>query len=257
MKAVSPRRSFLVIIPVVLAAFLSACGGGGGGSSTGGASTPTPTPAAVINQWTWVSGSNVANASGTYGTQGTAAAANVPGARYSPASWIDASGNHWLFGGSGYDSAGTVGDLNDLWKFDGTHWTWVSGSNTATAKGVYGTQGIAAAANVPGARAYAVSWIDANGNFWLFGGNGYDSAGTSGNLNDLWKFDGTHWTWVSGSNTVNASGVYGTKGAAAAANVPGARGYAASWIDGWFFGGYGNDSTGAVGDLNDLWKYQP
>jgi hypothetical protein len=42
---------------------------------------------------------NADNASGVYGTQGTAAASNVPGARYSASSWIDSSGNLWLFGG--------------------------------------------------------------------------------------------------------------------------------------------------------------
>jgi len=36
---------------------------------------------------------NTVNASGVYGTQGTASASNVPGARYSASSWIDSSGN--------------------------------------------------------------------------------------------------------------------------------------------------------------------
>ena len=40
-------------------------------------------------QWTWVGGGNVDNAAGVYGTPGTAAAGNVPGARYSASSWID------------------------------------------------------------------------------------------------------------------------------------------------------------------------
>jgi len=60
-------------------------------------------------------------------------------------------------------------------------WTWVSGSNTIPANGVisgvYGTQGIPAPANVPGARYGAVSWADKNGNLWLFGGDGFDSTG--------------------------------------------------------------------------------
>ena len=42
MNTVSPRRSFLMMIPTMLAAFLVACGGGGGGSGgSGGGSTPT------------------------------------------------------------------------------------------------------------------------------------------------------------------------------------------------------------------------
>ncbi len=136
----------------------------------------------------------------------------------------------------------------------------MSGANTLNQAGSYGTQGVAAAGNVPGARYGSVSWIDSSGHLWLFGGFGYDSMGT-GNLNDLWRFDGSNWTWVSGANTLNQAGSYGTQGVAAPGNVPGARYGSVSWIDSgghlWLFGGYGSDSTGAFGFLNDLWRYQP
>jgi N-acetylneuraminic acid mutarotase len=209
--------------------------------------------------WTWVSGSSVINQNGVYGVKGTPAPANVPGARSGSVSWIDGKGNLWLFGGTGYDVAGNSGFLNDLWKFDGTNWTWVSGSNVINQNGVYGVRGTPAAANVPGARAAGVSWIDGYGNLWLFGGGGYDAGGNLGLLNDLWKFDGTDWTWVSGSNIVDQAGVYGVKGTPAPANVPGARGSSVSWIDGygnlWLFGGNGYDAGGNSGYLNDLWKF--
>jgi N-acetylneuraminic acid mutarotase len=215
-------------------------------------------------RWTWVSGGNGDNASGVYGTQGTAAAGNVPGARQAVSSWIDASGNLWLFGGVGYDASGAVGDLNDLWKYSPKSglWTWVSGGNGTNASGVYRTH-TPSASNLPGARQAASSWIDAAGNLWLFGGVGYDATGTAGNLNDLWEYSpgSGQWTWVNGGNGDNASGVYGTQGTAAASNVPGARYSASSWIDGsgnlWLFGGYGYDSTGSLGKLNDLWEYSP
>ena len=115
------------------------------------------------------------------------------------------------------------GLLNDLWKFDGTNWTWVSGSILTGQTGTYGTPGVAATTNIPGARYEAVSWIDNSGNLWLFGGTGDDSTGAYGDLNDLWKFDGTNWTWVSGSNLINQSGTYGTMGTAATTNIPGTR----------------------------------
>src|SRR5215831_9966183 len=116
--------------------------------------------------------------------------------------------------------------LNDLWAFTpGTgEWTWVSGSNTINAPGVYGTKGTAAAGNVPGARYDAVSWTDGSGNLWLFGGA---VPGAEGDfyLNDLWTFTpGTaEWKWVSGSNPagpngLNAGGISGTEGTAAAGN---------------------------------------
>ena len=209
--------------------------------------------------WTWVSGSNTFNTTGNYGAEGVADPGNVPGARDSSVSWVDSGGNLWLFGGSGFDSVGTSGLLNDLWKFDGTNWTWVGGSNVAKQAGTYGTKGTAASSNVPGARAGAVAWRDSGGNFWLFGGSGVDSVGTSNILNDLWKFDGSSWTWMGGSNVVDQSGVYGTKGTAASSNLPGARFYAVSWTDKngkfWLFGGGGLDSTGANGSLNDLWQF--
>jgi N-acetylneuraminic acid mutarotase len=215
--------------------------------------------------WTWVSGGNAHNASGIYGTQGTASAGNVPGGRYSASSWIDSSGNLWLFGGVGYGSTGAVGSLNDLWRYSPStgQWTWVNGGNVDDAAGVYGTQGSAAASNLPGARQAANSWIDSSGNLWLFGGYGYDSTGGAGYLNDLWQYSPSTglWTWVGGGNADNASGIYGTQGTAAAGNVPGARYAGSSWIDSsgnmWLFGGYGYGSTGGVGALNDLWLYSP
>ncbi|MGB8960326.1 MAG: kelch repeat-containing protein, partial [Candidatus Aminicenantales bacterium] len=208
-------------------------------------------------EWTWVSGSNIADQAGIYGTKGIASPSNVPGARVWATSWIDSSGKLWLFGGKGYDSAGNDDYLNDLWKYNPTtlEWTWVSGSNTVDQTGVYGTQGTAASSNVPGAREGAVSWTDSVGRLWLFGGS------SGGGWNDLWKFDlaSLEWTWVSGSNIISQRGIYGTKGTAASSNVPGARSGSISWIDSqgrlWLFGGVGNDSAGNLGYLNDLWHY--
>jgi N-acetylneuraminic acid mutarotase len=185
-----------------------------------------------------------------------ATASNVPGARYGSVSWRDSTNKLWLFGGFGYDSTGVSGSLNDLWKFDGTNWTWVSGATTTNQSGNYGTKGAAAASNVPGARYNAISWIDSNNNLWLFGG-----VGVGGSLpNDLWKFDGTNWSWVSGSNATSQYGVYGTKGVGDASNVPGSRYWSVSWIDTnstlWLFGGAGLGAA-SIGSLNDLWCYHP
>jgi N-acetylneuraminic acid mutarotase len=134
----------------------------------------------TTKEWTWISGSSTEGATGTYGTLGVPAAANVPPGLEGSVSWIDSSGSLWLGGGQ----------FNALWKFSPTtkQWTWMSGSSTANATGVYGTLGVPAAANVPGARSYAVSWIDSGGNLWLFGGLGTDSSGAGGNLNDLWRY---------------------------------------------------------------------
>lgn len=210
--------------------------------------------------WTWVSGSSTTiNAAGVYGTLGTAAATNEPPARSGAVSWVDGTGSLWLFGG---DSVG--GYLNDLWKFTPStnQWTWVSGGDSPNAVGVYGTLGSTAATNFPGSRSGAASWIDAAGNFWLFGGNGISAPQTTDLLNDLWEFSPAtgQWTWVSGSSGGGAAGVYGTLGTAAPGNVPGARQSAAAWIDGtgnlWLFGGESDANPPAGGELNDLWEYR-
>jgi N-acetylneuraminic acid mutarotase len=215
--------------------------------------------------WEWVSGSNGLDQNGSYGTQGTPSSGNVPGARQFSSGWIDASNNLWVFGGQAYDSSGHLGTMNDLWQYNTTAgtWTWVSGSSTIAALAVYGTLGVAAAGNVPGARDNADAWIDSSGNLWLFGGFAYNSTGTQGSVDDLWTYNPTAgtWTWIAGSSTADVKGTYGTKGTAAANNVPGARNSASAWTNHaggfWVFGGQGFDSTDAGGLLNDLWEYVP
>ena len=215
----------------------------------------------TIYAWTWMSGSNVINQNCVYGTRGTPAPANVPGARPGAVSWTDTSGNLWLFGGGyGYPASGDIGRLNDLWRWDGTDWTWMSGSDVKDQNGVYGTRGTPDPANVPGGRGNDVTWTDASGNFWLFGGCGMPASGGSGYLNDLWKWDGTNWTWMSGSDVISQNGVYGTRGTPDPANVPGGRYDAVSWKDYsgnlWLFGGYGYPASGSFSDyLNDLWTW--
>jgi len=234
---------------------LTACGGGGNVNTT------TTTAGTGNNFWTWVSGSDLVNQNGVYGIQNIADPSNVPGGRQAAVSWSETNGNLWLFGGFGHDVVATTNSrLNDLWKFDGSNWTWIKGSNLGNQLGVYGTQGTADPANIPGGRNGSVSWSDTNGNLWLFGGLGLDSNGASGDLNDLWKFDGSNWTWMAGSNLVNQPGVYGIQGTADPANHPGARQGAVSWSDTsdnfWLFGGKGLSSvTPGKPLLSDLWKF--
>ena len=147
-------------------------------------------------EWTWAGG-NTHGSGAVWGTLGTPAAANIPGDRQNAAQWTDSSGNFWLFGGNGSDSLNNWGYLNDLWEYNlaTNEWEWVSGSSTINCvaagcfnPGVYGAQGTPSAGSIPGSRQDAPTWIDSSGNLWLFGGNGYDSAGTNGNLNDLWRY---------------------------------------------------------------------
>ncbi len=206
-------------------------------------------------EWAWMGGSTKAGQEGVYGTRGVASASNAPGARYGAAGGTDLNGNLWLFGGSN--------GLNDLWEFNPStkEWTWVSGSNLEEQPGSYGQKGVPATGNVPGGRSVAVLWFDLGGNIWLFGGNGEDSSGLTGSLNDLWEFNLStkQWTWISGDNSANQPGVYGQLRIPAASNVPGARSGATGWVDLegnlWLFGGSEGSSAQSYGELNDLWEF--
>jgi hypothetical protein len=213
-------------------------------------------------KWTFVGGSTTVNQPAIYGTLGIAAAANTPGSRSLSASWTDASGNLWLFGGNPYSPDPNLPLFqNDLWKLSNGEWTWMGGSTLPNQPGAYGMLGIAAPGNIPGARQNAVSWTDKQGTFWLFGGIGSTPDGVTDDFSDVWKYRNGEWTWVAGSNLPNLPGTYGVPGSAVSDLSPGSRSNAVGWIDPagnlWLFGGAGFDSTGALGDLNDLWKFEP
>jgi hypothetical protein len=209
-------------------------------------------------EWTWVAGSNEIDQSGTYGTQGIASPSNFPGARVEAATWTDAAGNLWLFGGriaSGFD------DLNDLWKYSAGEWTWMSGSSGGNQPGTYGTLGTPAPDNVPGSRVDAITWTDTSGNLWLFGGFTDYTSHTLDYFSDLWKYSNGEWTWMNGLNVEDGFGTYGTQGLAALGNTPGSRAGSASWNDAsgnfWLFGGLGEEPNYNAYGFNDLWKYEP
>ena len=77
-----------------------------------------------IHEWTFVSGANSVNQPGVYGTMGTPTPGNVPAARNGSLGWTDASGNLWLFSGTGMP--------NDLWEFNisTNKWAWIGGANS-------------------------------------------------------------------------------------------------------------------------------
>ncbi|HYV90614.1 MAG TPA: kelch repeat-containing protein [Chitinophagales bacterium] len=209
---------------------------------------------AQAGEWTWMKGDSTSVPFGVFGTQGAYSSLNNPPGLYEPSEWKDLAGHFWLFGG--------VGEYNTLWEYDPSinQWRWMGGSNYAAAPGVYGTQGIPSSNNIPGARGWgAASWTDNSGNFFLFGGGGYDVNGYYGSLNDLWQYDVStgEWTWMSGSSMIEQTGVYGIQTVPGPANHPGARSETnSSWIDAsgniWLFGGY---ALYPFGSFNDLWRF--
>ncbi|MGC9217300.1 Kelch repeat-containing protein, partial [Acidithiobacillus sp.] len=100
------------------------------------------------------------------------------------------------------------------------------------------------------------------GNLWLYGGN--DVNGNT--FNDLWEYSiSTNiWTWINGSNDLNAGPQVTTLGETSTSNAPGGLSNSVSWTDSsgnfWLFGGCANglqDSSGqdSYGSLNTLWMY--
>lgn len=144
------------------------------------------------NQWTWVKGDNSLPQLPFYGKRGIASPDNKPGLRQYAASFTTSTGDMWLFGGYGPAYSRSVngsGYLNDLWRYSPATGlsTWMNGDTLVYQPANFGTMGIAVSTNKPGARQSAVSWTDATGAFWLFGGRG-DTEDDSGYLNDLWSY---------------------------------------------------------------------
>ena len=245
----------------------------------------------ATSEWAWISGSNSVGSncpvistipycgrSGTYGTLGIAAAGNTPGGRYQAETWVDLSGNFWMYGGLGFDASGNWGALSDLWRFNPStnQWAWMGGSSTVPVNAacgcilgqlpVPGTLGMAAEGNTPGGLWLASSWADNNGNSWFFGGWGYNTNGNGTVPNDLWQFNpmSGEWSWMGGSSSFGTDavpGTYGVLGNPAAGNIPGSRWSGATWTDAngnfWLFGGQGYDAGDPEGYLNDLWEFNP
>lgn len=223
---------------------------GTGPNSTGLSDLWKYSPA--TNNWTWVKGAASPSLAPVYGTLGISSTNNTPGARSGSASWTDASGNLWLFGG-----LCNAGPLNDLWRYSisTNQWTWMGGTTTASANPVYGTQSVPATTNIPRASYNLASWKDPSGNFWL-----YD--GLYGN--EVWKYNPStaQWAWMSGTSTGSVmpgviTPVFGTQGISSPSVHPGERattgvGDAAGNL--YIFGGKVPSGT-FTSRRNDLWKY--
>jgi PKD repeat protein len=91
-----------------------------------------------------------------------------------------------MFGGTRANTSLEV--FSDLWKFNvsSNNWQLVNGSPSVNQSANFGLQGIPSPSNTPGNRFGAVSWRGNDGSFWMFGGR--NSASTSGEYADLWKF---------------------------------------------------------------------
>jgi N-acetylneuraminic acid mutarotase len=222
----------------------------------------------ATNQWTWVKGYNTFDQYGVYNTMGTANATSLPGCRNGGATWVDANNRLWFFGGRGWGANGSLGYLNDIWRYEPTtnQWTWINGSNAIMQISSYGTVSVTATSNHPSGRGFTGAWLAKTGNVYIFGGIGYvlNSTGTAtiqSRLGDFWKYDPStnNWTWMTGFSVANQNGNYGIYGQPSSSVQPGCRFSPASWVDAlgklWMFGGNGYPGAGNIGQLNDLLSY--
>lgn len=142
----------------------------------------------------------------SYGTLGQVAASNLPGARYQAAFATAPNGDLYLYGGYGQASDG-AGVLSDLWKFDGTNWTWLSGPALKNQAPVRSTLGQANSSNHPGARKGANLWFDNAGVLHLYGGSHSSYLQHDQNFDDVWTWDGSQWTWITGTSSFESAPV--------------------------------------------------
>jgi hypothetical protein len=225
----------------------------------------------IDRRWTWMGGSNEANAKSQYVSKGVEST-GIPGARRLGISWTDAEGNLWMFGGENYwpgaHDARDIEYYNDLWKYNINtgKWTWMKGDSIANQIGHVSSNPLD---SEPGSRSQSISWVDRAGDLWLFGGTMYiiNSTGRELLYNDLWKYSLSSNKWIlvkgvtdsSGVVQTQQSGVYGTMGISTANTTPGGRRGSASWVDDqgnlWIFGGEGISSNGNLYYLNDLWRF--
>lgn len=212
-----------------------------------------------------MSGLLTANQPGNFGTQGVANPTNLPPGLQNEACWKDIQGNFWIFGGR---NTSTGIPYSDLWKYDPliNQWTWMKGTGLPFQFAIYGTIGVAAPSNNPGYRNEGCyTWVDANGDLWLFGGDGAGAVPPAGGLNDLWKYSiaTNMWTWIGGSTVTMSAAVYGIIGLPSVNNIPSSRSGGAFWTDSqgkfWLYGGttIGTGYSQYNGVLSDLWKYDP
>jgi N-acetylneuraminic acid mutarotase len=162
---------------------------------------------------TWIKGSSDIDQIAIYGSIGVESTDNTPGGRYQAVVWADSDGNPYVFGGLGYGTSFPSSEnlLSDVWYLNSSSltWKWVKGSSDINQDGVYGPIGIESIQNTPGGRRGAVVWADSDGNSYLFGGLGHESALSSwGAHDDVWFFNISNlcWTWMKGSSIINEIG---------------------------------------------------
>jgi N-acetylneuraminic acid mutarotase len=151
-----------------------------------------------------------------------------------------------------------------MWVFETgkDQWRKVLGSATVNDKPTYDQLSENTKTSSPGGRSGSCTWVDSDGNLWLFGGESQDGKNII-TYNDLWRFDQKKESWhrMAGADKPNqvldsASIAKGSKKA-----QPSSRRDAIAWYDKgknqlYLYGGVGYGlSSGRHGNLADMWAY--
>lgn len=226
------------------------------GSLRGGSSGSAPPPVTYGASATAGTGGNVTPARATVNPGGTATFPVTPNSGYVISSVTSSGGG---LTGNTYTTGMVNEDCTVTASFSAA-FTWIGDSYTSDAGGDYGSPGIAAASNVPGA-----------GTLRSRGRMPPASCGCSADT--VW---GLRSSMTCGSTRPRAVGGPGSAARALPMQAPttapgghrrsdqrawGPWGSSRTWTDAsgnlWMFGGYGYDSTGTRGWLNALWEFNP
>ncbi|MFZ5722248.1 MAG: kelch repeat-containing protein [Pseudomonadota bacterium] len=243
----------------------------------------------ATGQWTWVKGSDTANAAAVYATAAAVAddpatttvdesrpeivAADLtPGGRYGIAAWHTPdplpddgtpSEYAWVFGGTGNDAGGDRVVFNELWRFNGTDWLFAHGAQGKFSGGHYGGRGFFSFNNDPPGRHRPVAW-QTGSTLWLYGG-AVDALDDEQDLpvypNDLWRWDSIGWTWVGGSNDIEADAAGKYPADLGGRGLPAGREGGVGWTDStgglWLFSGVAEGDLTGSSVFDDIWLQQP
>jgi hypothetical protein len=198
-----------------------------------------------LNQY-YYTGSPTSNNVGVF-----TATNGVISARHNHGMILHPNNTLYIFGGEGYDTT-KLGWLNDLWQLNPVSKAvaFLAGSTVTNQKGVYANKNALLGSRFQ----FSMVYYDKNDSLIVFAGQGYDSVGNAGLLNDLWgfSFKTMAWEYLSGNDTTNAYSDYnnGVIGCRSGQSMV----YYSKNNSLLIFGGDGPDDNGKTGFLNELWS---
>ncbi|MGE8556247.1 MAG: DUF7619 domain-containing protein [Chryseobacterium jejuense] len=142
--------------------------------------------------------------------------------------------------------------ITSFWVLDTATKQWKKLNEVNSNTPNYGVKGVASSTNFPGPRSGTITWVDNNGNLWMYGNNDFPKQ------TDMWKYDPSTnmWTWISGTQT-DSSSLPAQQGISSATALPKTYKDSYTWVDNqnnlWMFGG--SKLITDYSSSNQVWKY--